>query len=113
LRSKAGEISRYSSGTYVDAKGTGHHLTSDQVKLTPRRTWHKYPVDWQIAIPSLDLELDERATLDNQEWATSSGPTASYWEGAVTYDGTAHQRQIRGAGYLELTGYAQPVRLGH
>lgn len=113
LRTKSGEISPFSSGTYVDAKGTAHHLTADQIALQPGRLWHKYPIDWQISVPSLGLQLTEQTTLDSQELSTPSSPSPSYWEGAVTYHGTIHQKPIAGIGYLEMTGYAQPIRLGH
>ncbi len=114
LRNKSGETSLYSSGTYVDSKGLAHHLTAREMTLTPGRLWHKYPVDWQIAIPSIGLQLTEQTTLDNQELVASQGsPSPSYWEGAVTYTGTIHQQPTQGLGYLEMTGYSQPLRLGH
>ena len=113
LRNKTGEISPYSSGTYVNAKGEAHHLTADQITLTPGRPWHKYPVEWQISVPSLDLQFSEKPPLDNQELASESSPSPTYWEGAVTYSGTFHQKAIKGIGYLEMTGYGQPIRLGH
>ena len=113
LRNKSGAISPYSSGTYVDSSGIGHHLTAAQFTLNPGRLWRKYPVDWQIAIPSLGLDLSEQTSLDNQELSTPSSPSPTYWEGAVTYNGTIHQKSIQGVGYLEMTGYAQPIRLGH
>ena len=69
LRNKDGGVSPYSSGTYVDAKGVGHHLTADQIVFTPGRVWRKYPIEWHISIPSLGLALIERADLDNQELA--------------------------------------------
>ena len=43
-----------------------------------------------------------RSTIRNSDDKT--GP--SYWEGAVTYSGSAN-----GVGYLEMTGYDKPVRL--
>jgi predicted secreted hydrolase len=113
LRDKSGAISPYSSGTYVDSSGVAHHLAASQVTLKPGRVWHKYPVDWQIAIPSLGLDLSEQTTLDNQELSTQSSPSPTYWEGAVTYSGTLRQKSIQGVGYLEMTGYTEPIRLGH
>jgi predicted secreted hydrolase len=113
LRNQSGEISAYSSGTFVDAKSVAHNLTASEFTLNPGRLWHKYPVDWKISIPSLGLQLTERTTLDEQELATPSSPSPSYWEGAVTYSGTIHQKAIQGVGYLEMTGYSQPIRLGH
>jgi predicted secreted hydrolase len=113
LRNKSGAISPYSSGTYVDSSGAAHHLTSNQFTLEPGRRWHTYPVDWQIAIPSLGLNLSEQTSLDNQELRTPASPSPTYWEGAVTYAGVIHQKPVKGVGYLEMTGYAEPIRLGH
>jgi predicted secreted hydrolase len=113
LRNKSGEISPYSSGTYVDSSGVSHHLTAAQFTLNPGRLWRKYPVDWQIAIPSLGLNLSEQTSLDNQELSTPSSPSPTYWEGAVTYHGVIHQKPTKGVGYLEMTGYTEPIRLGH
>jgi predicted secreted hydrolase len=113
LRAKTGEISPYSSGTYVDSAGIAHHLTAAEFVLTPGRSWHKYPVEWGIEIPALAVRLYERTELDDQELATDSNAWPSYWEGAVTYQGTMRGQPIQGVGYLEMTGYSQPVRLGH
>jgi predicted secreted hydrolase len=113
LRTKTGEISPYSSGTYIDSSGAAHNLTAGQIVLTPGRMWRKYPVEWRIAIPSLSLQLNERTEVDNQELATPSSPSPSYWEGAVTYGGSIHGKPVDGLGYLEMTSYSQPIRLGH
>jgi predicted secreted hydrolase len=113
LRTKSGGISPFSSGTYVDSSGVSHHLTADRIVLEPGRLWHKYPVEWKIAIPSLGVQLTEQTELDNQELVTVSSPSPPYWEGAVTYRGVIHQKPTHGVGYLEMTGYSQPIRLGH
>ncbi len=60
FRNKSGEISPYSSGTYVDAKGVAHHLTAGEITFTPGRLWRKYPVDWQISDP-VDWSPSRRA----------------------------------------------------
>lgn len=102
-----------SSGTFVDAVGKAHPLSAAQFKLEPVSTWHSgdsganYPVAWQISIPSLDLELNERPTLLNQELFKPHDVAPTYWEGAVMYDGTRRNAPVHGVGYLELTGYAQ------
>jgi len=113
LRNKSGEISSYSSGTYIDAKGEAHHLAAEDINFTPGRLWHKYPVDWQITVPKLGLQLTEQTALDAQELSTSNSPSPPYWEGAVTYTGSIHQQPTKGVGYLEMTGYGHPIRLGH
>jgi len=103
LRRKDGSIDPYSSGTYVDASGHPHHLTASDFRLTPLEKWTQYPIHWRIEVPSLKIALDCRAALENQELKASKGGT-TYWEGAVTYSGTAN-----GVGYLEMTGYGKAV----
>jgi predicted secreted hydrolase len=98
LRRKDGSIDPHSSGTYVDAKA--HHLRSQEFKLTPISYWQKYPVQWRIQIPSLNLDITSKAVLEDQELR---GP--AYWEGAVNYSGTH-----KGEGYIEMTGYKAPVK---
>jgi predicted secreted hydrolase len=104
LRRKDGSVDPYSAGTYIDPQGRSRHLTHDEFSLTPLRRWKSYPVEWQIRVPSLGLSLEAKAALDDQELEEKTGP--SYWEGAVTYSGSA-----TGVGYLEMTGYDKPVRL--
>jgi len=103
LRLKDGSIDPHSSGTFIDAAGKAHHLTARDFRLRPLDKWTRYPVHWAIEVPSLKIQLDCRAVIDNQELkATKSGTT--YWEGSVNYSGSA-----RGVGYLEMTGYDKPV----
>jgi predicted secreted hydrolase len=102
LRRKDGTIDPYSSGTYVDREGRGHHLTSKDFSLRPLQYWKRYPVKWQIEAPALHLSLTCEAALRDQELRSAAN---TYWEGAVTYSGSQ-----RGVGYLEMTGYDRPVR---
>jgi predicted secreted hydrolase len=104
LRRKDGSIDAHSSGTFVDTRGHAHHLKRSDFTLTPLRKHGKYPVEWRIEIPSLQISVTCRAAVDNQELRSESGGP-NYWEGAVTYEGT-HQ----GVGYLEMTGYDGAVR---
>jgi predicted secreted hydrolase len=62
-------------------------------------------VKWHISVPSRKLEADCAAALADQELAPPDDSEPAYWEGAVSYSGAAP-----GVGYLEMTGYAQPVR---
>jgi Predicted secreted hydrolase len=66
------------------------------------KTRARYPVSWRIRVPSLGLDVQCDAALDNQELTAGT----VYWEGAVRYSGSAG-----GVGYLEMTGYDKPVRL--
>ena len=104
LRRKDGSVDPHSAGTYINRQGHPRHLTHDEFALVPQRRWKKYPVEWQIRVPSLGIAIEAKAALDDQELDDQAGPT--YWEGAVNYSGSA-----AGVGYLEMTGYDKPVHL--
>jgi predicted secreted hydrolase len=105
LRRKDGSIDPYSSGTYIDEGGKAHHLRHPDFSLRPVAKWGKYPVEWQIEIPSLHLELKCKTVMDNQELRAPGG-AQKYWEGAVDYSGSQ-----TGVGYLEMTGYDGAFRM--
>jgi predicted secreted hydrolase len=115
LRLKSGN-DQYSSGTYVDAQGTAHFLDASQFSVKPAATWRSaesgatYPISWNISIPSLELDLTERTALSNQELFDAKSLSPTYWEGAVSYDGTLRGATVHGVGYLEMTGYAKAMR---
>jgi len=101
----------FSAGTYVDRNGHSTYLKPGDFTLQPlelwtsRRTRARYPVRWRIAIPRLKLTFECAAAVAGQELAEGKDGN-SYWEGAVTYAGS-----VRGVGYLEMTGYAKPVKM--
>jgi predicted secreted hydrolase len=66
----------------------------------------RYPIGWSITIPSLALHLSEQTAVKNQELFIKDGVSPTYWEGAVSYHGQMHGKEVKGVGYLELTGYA-------
>jgi predicted secreted hydrolase len=105
LRQKDGQSSPFSAGTFIDQKGQTTHLTSSDIQFTPQRLWKRYPVEWQIRIPTLHIELNAKPLLDDQELLSKSKLTPSYWEGAMQFTGTHSAR-----GYLEMTGYDNRVR---
>ncbi|MEP6955732.1 MAG: lipocalin-like domain-containing protein [Chthoniobacterales bacterium] len=102
-----------SSGTLVAADGTSVHLASGDFRMSATEYWKsdettaRYPIGWRIEIPAHQLVFEVRAELANQELALL--PQA-YWEGAVEVIGTRKAAPIKGRGYLELTGYAGPLR---
>jgi predicted secreted hydrolase len=104
LRRKDGRTDAHSAGTYIDREGHARHLAHAEFSLVAGRRWKSYPVEWQIRVPALGIALEAKAALDEQQLADKTGPT--YWEGAVTYSGSA-----AGVGYLEMTGYDKPLRL--
>jgi len=103
LRRRDGSIDPYSSGTFVDAGGSAHHLRHDDITLQPLASHGKYPISWRIRVPSLNIDLTEKPVLEDQTLHSKEGGT-NYWEGAVDYAGSH-----KGVGYLELTGYEGQV----
>ncbi|MDE3196465.1 MAG: carotenoid 1,2-hydratase [Acidobacteriota bacterium] len=106
LRRRDGTIDPHSSGTVIDEKGAAHHLRHEDFSLEPGARWRKYPIEWRIRVPAWSIDLTAKAVMPNQELRSKTGGT-TYWEGAVDYTGTS-----RGVGYLEMTGYEQPVKFG-
>lgn len=113
MRLEDGSMDPTSSGTFVDTTGVSTHLESGAFKMKAGDHWKSdatradYPIGWEVAVPELALQFDVRAVLENQELRLQ--PLA-YWEGAVKITGTRNGKQITGRGYLELTGYAGPLR---
>ncbi len=109
LRTADGGTHGSSGGTFVDGQGASRPLKSEDFRLVPGKTWKsddsggRYPVEWTISVPSLDLELEVGAAFKSQELAL---PLITYWEGAIEAGGKKNGKAIQGRGYLEMTGYA-------
>jgi predicted secreted hydrolase len=63
-----------------------------------------------VAVPALALSLDVRPLLPDQELVTSHSTQVTYWEGAVEVLGELRGGPVTGQGYVELTGYAKPMK---
>lgn len=109
MRTRDGGADPSSSGTFVDATGAVRHLRRNDYTLTATKFWTsaktggRYPIAWEVAIPSLDLRLSVSTPVENQELVLK--PIA-YWEGVIDVAGQRGPQAVRGHGYLELTGYA-------
>jgi len=119
LRRADGSIDPYSAGTYVDTQGKPRHLRFGEFTLTPKgEQWGrqgssaKYPLEWRIAVPSLGLDLEVTTQLKQQEFSGGGQLATNYWEGAIDLRGKRGGADIHGAGYLEMTGYDKPVKVG-
>jgi predicted secreted hydrolase len=108
LRNRDAAHPPFVAGTFVDAAGRSFYLEGDTIQMQPFDWWRsprtgaRYPIRWRLAVPSRGIALECSAAIPNQELALSN----VYWEGAVRYSGSQS-----GVGYMELTGYAAPVRL--
>lgn len=84
----------------------------DAVEWKPLRHWRssrtgvRYPVEWQVTVGDRVLTL--RPLMDDQENDASGSTGTIYWEGAVR---AFENDKPVGRGYLEMTGYAQKMRL--
>lgn len=97
----------FSAGALIDPQGRSKLLGAQDVTIEVLKHWHsprggRYPSAWRIHIPSVQLELQIRPVIPDQELVTR----VRYWEGAVTSHGTHGGQAITGRGYVELTGYA-------
>jgi predicted secreted hydrolase len=113
IRTTSGTRDPHSAGTHVAANGSVTPIGNDAFRLEPSgRPWKspatggKYPVAWNLAIPSLDLELAITAAFNAQE--LTPDPIA-YWEGAIRAKGSVLGQPVTGSGYLEMTGYGSPI----
>lgn len=104
----------WSDANWVDAQHR-RQLTPERarsVRFEPLRHWRSprsganWPVAMRIVIGERTLEL--RPLIDDQELNTQASTGITYWEGAVT---VIESGQTIGRGYLELTGYAQALRI--
>ncbi len=95
-----------------DANGQIQQFKPEQVEFTPIRTWRSphteatYPVAMRIRTGDTTWQLTP--LFDDQELDSRQSTGSVYWEGAVTLTQDGEQM---GKGYLELTGYVEPLSL--
>src|SRR5271165_639632 len=111
---KDGSVDSFSAGTYIDAEGKSTYLGVADFSMQPGKETYSspdthavYPIAWQIAVPSLGLDLQLTTPLKSQELVSGMGPGLSYWEGAIMVSGSRDSKPAKGVGYLEMTGYAR------
>lgn len=98
----------HSGGNYVDAEGKTRLLALSDIEVTSTAAWTSpktkavYPARWTIAIKPLNLLLHVKPMLAEQELTLNP---VTYWEGAVTVEGSAGGQAVAGRGYIELVGY--------
>ena len=103
----------WAGGSFRAAGQASRSFAPHEVQMTPGRRWRSpssaavYPVQWQLQTPAGPFSL--RALLDAQELDSRASTGTVYWEGlSELLDG---QGRRVGLGYLEMTGYAAPLRL--
>lgn len=102
----------WAGGTLRRAGGSATSFGPGEVEFAPGRRWRsprtsiEYPVTWRVQAGPLQVELEP--LLDDQESDSRATTGAVYWEGAVR---ALTDGKLVGQGYLELTGYGEPLRL--
>ncbi len=118
IRHRDGKIDPYSSGTIIYADGTHQHLSNKEFQIEVLDQWKSsksgavYPSKWKIRVPGHQIELILSPTVKNQELITRESTRVTYWEGSIKVEGKYQGSPIKGLGYAELTGYAEPFSTG-
>jgi predicted secreted hydrolase len=104
----------WDGGSFRSPKGGGLYTFSPgEVIFGPHRRWTSplskaaYPVEWTVRTPADFYTV--KAVIDNQELDSRASTGAIYWEGLSDLIDSNGKRV--GRGYLEMTGYAQRLRL--
>ncbi len=110
IRDAAGQAV-WAGGSLREGNGMLHRFQPDDIRFEKMRLWHSprtdasYPVEQAVSVrlPSGLRQWRLVPLFDDQELDSRTGGGPVYWEGAVRSEG--------GRGYLELTGYFQPLKL--
>ncbi len=102
----------WAGATRRDAAGSVRTYAPQEVRFMPRRRWRsprtgiEYPIAMRLDVG--DTETDLEPLMPDQELDARASVGTVYWEGAVR---AAIGGREAGRGYLELTGYGEPLRL--
>ena len=111
LRDKAGRAV-WDGGSFR-AGSTLYTFTRGEAVFQPTHWWQsprsqaRYPVQWLVRTPADFYTV--KAVFEAQELDSRNSTGAIYWEGLCeVFDSN---QSLVGRGYLEMTGYASPLRL--
>ncbi len=103
----------WDGGSFRAVGGAPYAFSRGEVIFKPVRSWKSpltqatYPVEWVVRTPADFYTV--KAVIDNQELDSRQSTGAIYWEGLSELI-DSHGKRV-GRGYLEMTGYAQPLRM--
>ena len=112
LRDKEGKP-LWDGGSFRSAKGLLFIFKQGEVVFSRQKSWKSpqsqatYPVEWIVRTPADFYTV--KALIPNQELDSRRSTSTIYWEGLS--DLLDSNGQQVGRGYLEMTGYAKPLRL--
>jgi len=111
IRARSGGV-LWAGGSLRSADGRVRMFEPGEIAFTPQRRWRsprtaiEYPVAMALRIGGQDYAL--APLMDDQELDSRASTGTIYWEGAMR--ALQGSREV-GRGYLELTGYGQPLKL--
>jgi predicted secreted hydrolase len=103
----------WDGGSFRAANGALYVASPGETQFQARRRWTSpasnasYPVEWLVRTPADFYTV--RAVIPNQELDSRGSTGSIYWEGLSELIDSNGKRV--GWGYLEMTGYASPLRL--
>ncbi len=106
LRKRDGSIDIHSSGTFVYADGRYRNLSNKEFTViaksfyVSKKTKAKYPIEWEIKIPSEEVNIRIKPLVKDQEVLAYKTTGNYYWEGTCKVEGSSN-----GRAYVEMTGY--------
>jgi predicted secreted hydrolase len=104
----------HAGGSHRARGGAPRAFGPEEVAFEPLHRWTSpatraaYPVHWRVRTPVGAFEV--RAAFEAQELDARLSTGSIYWEGLASLHRTADGHRV-GWGYLEMTGYAAPLRL--
>lgn len=102
----------WSGGSQRSRDASVRAFGTDELRFEPLARWTSaatgatYPVRWRLHCPAGEFEV--RALVEAQELDARTSTGSVYWEGLSELLDGAGKRV--GLGYLEMTGYAGPLR---
>jgi predicted secreted hydrolase len=103
----------WDGGSFRPRGGNAYIFSPGEAVFSPQRRWAspssqaRYPVEWIVRTPADFYTV--RAVIDNQELDSRASTGTIYWEGLSRLL-DSNGKQV-GAGYLEMTGYVQRLRI--
>ncbi len=103
----------WSGGSHRSRDGALRIFSNGEAVFEPLQTWTSaatratYPVRWRLRCPAGEFEV--QALFEAQELDGRNSTGSVYWEGLSALKRTQDGARV-GWGYLEMTGYAAPLR---
>ena len=103
----------WDGGSFRSSAGELRIFNRGEVIFQPTRSWTsplsrtRYPVQWHVTTPVASYGV--AAVIDDQELDSRNSTGSIYWEGLSRLLDSQGRRV--GTGYLEMTGYAEALRL--